>query len=328
MTQNTTDTDKDHKGERIAKVIARAGICSRRDAEARITEGRVKVNGKTIDTPATLVTSDDVIVVDGKPLPMVEPPRLWRFHKPTGLVTTHKDPEGRPTVFDRLPKSMPRVISVGRLDLNSEGLLLLTNDGELARKLELPSNGWTRKYRVRVFGRLRDADLERLAKGMTVDGVRYGPVMAKVDRQQGANTWLEVTLTEGKNREIRRLMEALGVSVNRLIRVAYGPFALGNLPVGAAEELPPKTLKETLGAAVKDKLPSQATVSRERKLRERAGLSPSAEAKPKSAVEAPKKHIQKRKPKPHHFGDDEAPRRGKPVNRGQSKPRAAKPSKS
>jgi len=238
----------EEKGERIAKRLARAGLCSRRDAEKWIADGRVKVDGKLLTTPAFLVTEASHIVVDGQPLKEPERTRLWRYHKPAGLVTSHKDEKGRATVFERLPQDMPRVISVGRLDLTSEGLLLLTNDGELARRLELPATGWVRRYRVRVHGVPDPAQLVALEKGITVDGVAYGPIKAMLDRQQGANAWLTVGLKEGKNREIRRVMEHLGWSVSRLIRIAYGPFQLGLLETGAVEEVPPKTLKEQLGA--------------------------------------------------------------------------------
>jgi 23S rRNA pseudouridine2605 synthase len=235
------------EGERVAKFLARAGVCSRRDAERLIAEGRVKVNGRTLDTPATKVTSEDKVSVDGRPVAVTEPTRLWRYHKPSGLVTTHRDPAGRPTVFERLPPGMPRVISVGRLDLTSEGLLLLTNDGALARRLELPSNGWVRRYRARAFGRVEQEELDRLKNGVTIDGVRYGPIEAKLERRQGANAWITLSLTEGKNREVRRVLEALGLKVNRLIRTAYGPFQLGALAPGAVEEIPRKMLRDQLG---------------------------------------------------------------------------------
>ncbi len=236
----------DNKGERIAKVLARAGLCSRREAERWITAGRVSVNGKVLDSPALAVTSSDQVVVDGKPLPTAEPTRLWRYHKPPGLVTTNSDPDGRPTVFERLPKNLPRVLTVGRLDLNSEGLLLLTNDGELSRRLELPEMGWSRKYRVRVHGKVDERRLESLKNGITVDGVHYAPIEATLEQTTGHNAWLLMTLHEGKNREIRRVMEALGLTVNRLIRTAYGPFQLGNLVRGGVVEMPPKVLRENL----------------------------------------------------------------------------------
>ena len=230
----------------MAKFLARAGVCSRRDAERLIAEGRVKLNGKVLDTPAVKVTAKDRVSVDGRPIGAAEPTRLWRYHKPSGLVTTHRDPAGRATVFEHLPKDMPRVISVGRLDLTSEGLLLLTNDGALARRLELPSNGWLRRYRARAFGRVEQAELDQLKNGITVDGVRYGPIEAKLERA-AANSWITLSLSEGKNREVRRVLEALGLKVNRLIRIAYGPFQLGTLAPGAVEEIPRKALKEQLG---------------------------------------------------------------------------------
>jgi 23S rRNA pseudouridine2605 synthase len=237
------------EGERIAKVLARAGVCSRRDAERLIAEGRVKLNGKTLDTPAVKVTAADKIAVDGRPIGAAEATRLWRYHKPVGLVTTHRDPAGRPTVFERLPPDLPRVISVGRLDLTSEGLLLLTNDGALARRLELPSNGWLRRYRARAFGRVEQAELDKLKEGLVVDGVLYGPIEAKLERA-ATNSWITLSLTEGKNREVRRVLEALGLKVNRLIRIAYGPFQLGTLAPGAVEEIPRRVLKDQLGKTI------------------------------------------------------------------------------
>ncbi len=234
-------------GERIAKVLARAGVASRRGAEAMIVEGRVKVNGKTIDSPALNVTPADKIVVDGAPLPEAEPARLWLYHKPTGLVTTERDEQGRATVFGALPEDMPRVMSIGRLDLNSEGLLLLTNDGGIKRRLELPSTGWLRRYRARIKGRPVDADFESLRKGVTLEGERFQPMQISLDRQQGANAWVTVSLREGRNREIRRAMEHVGFTVSRLIRVSYGPFQLGNLPSGSVEEVRPKILRDQLG---------------------------------------------------------------------------------
>lgn len=234
-------------GDRIAKLIARAGLCSRRDAERWIAGGRVAVNGKVITTPATLITAADDVWVDGQPLPARQLPRMWRYHKPDGLMTTHADPQGRPTVFAQLPPDLGRVISIGRLDYNSEGLLLLTNDGALARHLELPATGWIRRYRVRAFGRIEPADLARLAGGITIDQVRYGPIEARIDSQRGANVWLTVGLAEGKNREVRKVMSALGLQVSRLIRVAYGPFQLGNLARGEVREILRKVLVEQLG---------------------------------------------------------------------------------
>lgn len=235
------------EGERIAKALARAGVCSRRDAERLIAEGRISVNGRQLDSPAVKVTAGDDIRLDGKPVAGPEPTRLWRYHKPSGLVTTHRDPKGRATVFEHLPADLPRVISVGRLDLTSEGLLLLTNDGALARRLELPANGWVRRYRARAFGAVEALDLDRLAEGIEVDGVRYGPIDAKLDSVKGANAWLTVALTEGKNREVRRVLEALGLRVNRLIRVSYGPFQLGLLEPGAVDEVPRRVVREQLG---------------------------------------------------------------------------------
>ncbi|WP_282188926.1 pseudouridine synthase [Azospirillum aestuarii] len=238
------DAGEPDAGERIAKRLARAGLCSRRDAERWITDGRVAVNGTTLDSPACVVRSGDVVQVDGKVIPEPEPARLWRYYKPSGLVTTARDEKGRTTVFERLPPDMPRVISVGRLDLTTEGLLLLTNDGELARFLELPATGWTRRYRVRVFGEVNEVKLAELAKGPTIEGVKYGPIEAVLDRVQGRNAWLTVSLKEGKNREIRKVMEALDLQVNRLIRVAYGPFQLGKLEESAVEEVPKRVVRE------------------------------------------------------------------------------------
>jgi len=235
------------KGERIAKRMARAGLCSRREAEQWINAGIVKVNGKTITSPALNVTEEDVIVVDGQQVSEREATRLWLYHKPAGLMTTHKDPEGRPTVFSTLPKDMPRVISVGRLDLNSEGLLLLTNDGSLARKLELPSNGWIRKYRVRAYGTINDKMLAEMKKGVVAEGVHYGSVEAVIDSKQGGNTWLTVSLKEGKNREIRKIFEHFNCKVSRLLRISYGPFILGKLERGEVQEVAKKQIASFIG---------------------------------------------------------------------------------
>ena len=237
------------KGERVAKRIARAGVCSRRAAEALIAEGRVRVDGTLLDSPAVTVAPEARVTIDGRPLPAPEPTRVWRYHKPKGVVTSARDPQGRPTVFERLPPDLPRVVSVGRLDLNSEGLLLLTPDGALKRRLELPSTGWTRRYRVRVHGQVEPERLAALAQGVRVAGIDYGPIEATFERRTGANAWLKVSLREGKTREVRRVLEHLGLTVNRLIRVAYGPFQLGRLPSDRAEEVPAKVLREQLGVA-------------------------------------------------------------------------------
>ncbi|MFK7837886.1 MAG: pseudouridine synthase [Sulfitobacter sp.] len=239
-------------GDRIAKVLSRAGVASRREAERMIEAGRVSVNGTQITSPALNVTASDAITVDGKPITAPEPPRMWLYHKPAGLVTTTRDEKGRETIYDALPDDMPRVMSVGRLDLNSEGLLLLTNDGGIKRKLELPSTGWLRRYRVRVNGRPSDDTLAPLRRGITVEGERFQPMTVTLDRQQGANAWLTVGLREGKNREIRRAMEAIGLSVNRLIRVSYGPFQLGELKQGEVEEMRRKVVRDQLGLELED----------------------------------------------------------------------------
>ena len=241
--------------DRIAKVLARAGVASRRDAERMIEAGRVTVNGRILASPALNVTARDQIEVDGKPLAAAEASRLWLYHKPTGLVTTAKDEKGRRTIFDALPEEMPRVMSIGRLDLNSEGLLLLTNDGEVKRRLELPSTGWLRRYRVRVKGTPQDTDFAPLREGLTVDGERFQPMQITLDRQQGANAWATIGLREGRNREIRRAMESIGLTVNRLIRISYGPFQLGQLTPGAVEEVRPRVLRDQLGLAADDTPP-------------------------------------------------------------------------
>lgn len=264
-----TDTPK--SSDRIAKVLARAGVASRRGAEGMIAQGRIRVNGAQIDSPALNVTDADRITVDGKPLAAPEPERMWLYHKPVGLVTTDADEKGRQTIYDTLPDDMPRVMSIGRLDINSEGLLLLTNDGGIKRRLELPSTGWMRKYRVRINGRPSDDTLAPLRHGISVDGERFQPMQVTLDRQQGANAWLTVGLREGKNREIRRAMDHIGLTVNRLIRISYGPFQLGDLKQGAVEEIRRKIVRDQLGLTAAD---------------------PSGTAKP-----APKRPARRRKPR-------------------------------
>ncbi|MDB5589738.1 MAG: RNA-binding protein, partial [Enterovirga sp.] len=250
--------------ERIAKVIARAGICSRRDAEALIEAGRVTLDGERVLSPALNVAQDARIAVDGEPLPLRERTRLWLFHKPRGLVTTFRDPQARPTVFESLPEEMPRVVAIGRLDINTEGLLLLTNDGGLAKVIAHPETGWTRRYRVRARGDVTQAELDRLRDGITIDDINYGPVEATLDRQQGDNTWISLALREGKNREVKRILEHLGLQVNRLIRLSFGPFQLGDLESGLVEEVKTKVLRDQLGQA----LASEAGVDFESPVRE------------------------------------------------------------
>jgi 23S rRNA pseudouridine2605 synthase len=293
-------------GERVAKALARAGVASRREVERYIADGRVAVNGKVLDSPAVKIDAGDVLTVDGAVVNEAEPTRLWRYHKPVGLLTTHQDPNGRPTVFENLPKELPRVISVGRLDLASEGLLLLTNDGALARALEMPKSGWIRQYRVRAFGRTSQVKLDELAKGVTVEGVVYGPVHAKLDKVArtesvgGSNVWITVSISEGKNREVRRVLESVGLKVNRLIRLAYGPFALGTLPVSAVEEVGPRVIRELLtGFIAPENMPRgdrpvgplliAPGASRIRRMPDRPGTvaAPPGEARPASRTAAP-----------------------------------------
>jgi 23S rRNA pseudouridine2605 synthase len=276
------DTDTP-EGERIAKVLSRVGIASRREAERLIELGEVKVNGKVITSPALNVTAKDKITVRGEPVGQPEPPRLWLYYKPEGLVTSAADEKGRDTVFDHLPEDMPRVMSVGRLDLNSEGLLLLTNDGELKRRLELPSTGWLRKYRVRVKGNPTEPDLEPLRKGITIEGERFQRMEVKLDRHQGANAWLTVGLREGKNREIRRAMAHIGLTVNRLIRTSYGPFRLNELQPGEVEEVKPRILREQLGLSEAD-LPSTTHSSRKPEAKPAAKPGVRAEGKGKATL--------------------------------------------
>jgi len=247
------DDDANGGHERVAKALARAGVASRREVERLIAAGRVALNGAVLTTPAVKVAPGDVLTLDGRTVGQAEPTRLWRYHKPVGLVTTHKDPAGRPTVFEALPHGLPRVISIGRLDLASEGLLLLTNDGGLARNLELPTSGWVRRYRARARGRTDQARLDKLKDGVTVEGVRYGPIEARLDKvKQGAderapaNVWVSIAISEGKNREVRRVLESIGLQVNRLIRMSYGPFQLGTLAAGQVEEIGPRVIREQL----------------------------------------------------------------------------------
>ncbi len=250
MDKDTTSKGS-NKGERIAKVMARAGLCSRRDAERWIDSGRVQLNGEILSSPAVVVTDEDKIIVDGKALPSKERTRLFLYHKPAGLVTSNKDEQGRDTVFDKLPKELPRVVTVGRLDINTEGLLLLTNDGELARYLELPATGWVRKYRVRAYGHTSQTQLDKLKKGIVHNKIRYKGIEATLEKQQGDNVWVEIALQEGKNREVRNVMEAIGLNVNRLIRMSYGPFSLGKIEKGGILEIKPFVLKDQLAGFFK-----------------------------------------------------------------------------
>jgi len=253
MTERRETAQSFAEGERIAKYLASAGVASRRDAEKLIAEGRITVDGKKLDTPAFKVTGKEKILLDGQPVRRPDVARLWRYHKPAGLVTTNKDPEGRPTIFDELPKDLPRVVTIGRLDLNTEGLLLLTNDGELARGLELPATGLERKYRARAYGRIEQRELDKLRDGVVHEGEEYRSIVAKLDRVTGSNCWIDVSLAEGKKREVRRALESLGLKVNRLIRVSYGPFELDDLGPGALEEVPPASLLAEVSQFISEK---------------------------------------------------------------------------
>jgi 23S rRNA pseudouridine2605 synthase len=294
-------SSEDGPGERIAKVIARAGLASRREAEAFIAAGRVTVNGAVITSPALNVTSQDSITVDGEPLPQRERTRLFLYHKPRGLVTTRSDPQGRPTIFASLPKNLPRLMSVGRLDMNTEGLLLLTNDGGLARVLELPATGWLRRYRVRAHGRIQQARLDELRHGITIDGIRYGAIEAELEREQGANLWIVFAMREGKNREVKNVLGHLGLAVNRLIRVSFGPFQLGDLPEGEVMEVRTRHLREQLGERV-------------------ARLAGADFSGPISAPASPQEQI--RRPEVRAIGDRE-PRRTRPVHGEHSRDRSS-----
>jgi 23S rRNA pseudouridine2605 synthase len=284
------DTADSEGGERVAKLLARAGVGSRRDVERLIGEGRIAINGRTLDTPGVKVAPGDIVTLDGEVVGEPEPARLFRYHKPVGLVTTHKDPAGRPTVFQALPEGLPRLISVGRLDLNSEGLLLLTNDGELARALEMPSTAIVRRYRARAHGRTNQERLDRLKAGVTVEGVKYGPIEAKLDKAkegpQGANLWITVTLHEGKNREVRRVLESIGLKVNRLIRLAYGPLALGTLGVGEIEEVGPRVVREQFAEHIdpanvpKGDRPQYRTPAKQRRREQAAAQAEAAKPAP------------------------------------------------
>lgn len=266
--------------------MARAGLCSRRDAERWVAEGRVRLNGKLLDSPAVTVKPSDTVLIDGQPLPSAEPVQLWRYHKPKGLVTTHRDPEGRPTVFDNLPPDLPRVVSIGRLDFSTEGLLLLTNDGALARHLELPTTGWLRRYRVRAHGRVTVENLARLSEGIEIEGVRYGPIEASLDSVQGANTWLTLGLREGKNREVRKILASLDLEVNRLIRISYGPFQLLDLAPGTVEPIKRRVIADQLGSKLTEELGLNDVVD---PLRAGSGGSgKSGEGRPHPAPSAPK----------------------------------------
>lgn len=307
-----TDTQKNKlaqkPGDRIAKFLARSGVASRRDVERMIEAGRVKVNGKTLTSPAFKVTGKETILVDDAPVAARDIPRLWRYHKPDGLVTSHKDEKGRRTMFEALPKDMPRVISVGRLDLTSEGLILLTNDGELARQLELPSTGWSRRYRARAYGKVTQEQLDTLKTGVVIDGIPTGEIIATLDRQQGDNAWINVTLRDGKNREIRRALETLDLKVNRLIRVSYGPYMLGDLGKGACEEIKTRVLRDQVGHLID--IPEETSKARKPK---RGSHASAKRYRDKTSTEnAPKgrgKFAKTSKPKPDNNKSKRPPKK-------------------
>jgi 23S rRNA pseudouridine2605 synthase len=321
--------DQTAPGERVAKVIARAGLASRREAEAWIAAGRVAVNGEVIASPARNVTAADRIVVDGEPLPVRERTRLFLYHKPRGLVTTHADPAGRATIFSTLPQGLPRLVSVGRLDINTEGLLLLTNDGGLARVLELPATGWLRRYRVRVHvgprGRVEQAELDKLRDGITIDGVRYGAIDATVDRAQGSNAWLTFAIREGKNREVKNVLGHLGLAVNRLIRVSFGPFQLGELAEGAIEEVRTRTLREQLGERVA--AAAGADFSGPRVEREQVSL-PREDHAPRPGKMRPSRDAERKQPpRPHQTRRRDSDRIGEPERARREKRRGWRPAR-
>jgi 23S rRNA pseudouridine2605 synthase len=330
-----SDTPSAFAGDRLAKVIARAGLCSRRDAELWIKDGRVAVNGKVIRTPAFNVTDKDQVRVDGQPLQARQGTRVWLYHKPAGLVVTEKDPEGRPTVFETLEQQgLPRVVSIGRLDINTEGLLLLTNDGGLKRVLELPATGWLRRYRVRAFGTITQPQLDALKDGLEVDGVKYGPIEATLEREQGSNVWLVLALREGKNREVKNVLAALGLKVNRLIRVSFGPFQLGDLPIGGVEVVKARVLREQLGKRLADEagvdfdseLPEPAAIKLARgaanpALRaSRPGSEPARQRKA-MADRTERFRFTDRPDRPHEFRPEDAPmRKDRPGSRNPRRP--------
>ncbi|MFC4348964.1 pseudouridine synthase [Kordiimonas lipolytica] len=325
----TEETAPDMPAERIAKVLARAGVGSRRDVERMIGEGRVWLDGKKLETPAVLVSSLKGITVDGEPIGDVRETKLWRMHKRRGTLTTHKDPQGRQTVFDNLPNHVGRVIAIGRLDMNTEGLLLLTNDGELARWMELPSTALVRRYRVRAYGRVDEKALASLKDGVTIDGVHYGAVEAKLERQAGANAWITVAIREGKNREVRRVMEHLGLEVNRLIRTHYGPFALGNLPLEGVAAVPDKQLRDALSGFFAEATGSVAAPikkhdpSKWAKAKKDDKPKPGAKRRRKSRIadaDAPKPGM--RKPRTKADGKPQGKDKGMPTGRPTGKPEA------
>lgn len=308
---NAPKADEGAQGDRIAKVLARAGVASRRDAEKMIAEGRIKVNGEKLTTPAFKVPAGAVIQVDGQVVGAAAATRLWRYHKPAGLVTSHKDEKGRATVFEQLPSTLPRVISIGRLDLTSEGLLLLTNDGALARKLELPETGWTRRYRVRFFGTIKQEELDKLSNGVTVEGVRYGPIEATLERSTGQNSWANVGLKEGKNREVRRVFEHFGLRVSRLIRTAYGPFQLGDLAEGEVAEVNGKVIKEQLGLAKNPNRPGRKSTDALVPPPAGGGRRAASAGGPEKASHTPPAGRRSRPVSPRARGEQQKPRGGK-----------------